>query len=69
VTGTSLAAIESPAIGVATALVAVTGAVMVSTDYVSTAYVLSTMLEVCDCASRQLRTVAEQVEVADEDAA
>jgi hypothetical protein len=69
VTGPSLAAIEGPAIGVATTLVAVTGAVMVSADYVSTAYVLSTMLEMCDRASRQLRTAAEQVEAADEDAA
>lgn len=66
VTGPSLVAIEGPAYGVATTLAAVTGALMVSADYVSTAYVISTMLELCDRAKAQLSDAAERVEAAGE---
>lgn len=61
-TGPSLAAIDGPAVGIATTLVAVTGVVMVAAEYVSTAYVLSAMLELCDRATEQLRDAAERVE-------
>jgi uncharacterized protein DUF5677 len=66
-TGPSLAAIDGPAVGIATTLTAITGAVMVAADYVSTAYVISTMLELCERATEKLRDAGDRVGAEDED--
>ncbi len=62
VTGPSLVAIDAPAYAVASTLVAITGALMVSADYVSTAYVLSTMLDLVDRSRQALAHGIKQAE-------
>jgi hypothetical protein len=54
VTGPSPVVIATPAHAVAISLVVSTGTIMTSVDYVSTAYVLSAMLELCDRAGTLL---------------
>ena len=63
VTGPSLVAIAPTALAVARSLVVSTGTLMTSVDYISTAYVLSAMLELYDRAGTQLLDAEARITV------